>query len=363
MSSLRDDAALRGRGASWNPVNRFGGTEYVTAEEQEGVCAGQEDEAFEAPRPGTQFLEDRSQSILSYNESPDVGFDVSVNPYRGCEHGCIYCYARPTHEYLGFSAGLEFETRILVKRRAPALLREALASPKWTPQPIAFSGVTDCYQPIERRLELTRACLEVMAAFRNPALIVTKNRLVARDADILGEMAGDRCAAVAVSIPTLDLTLNRALEPRSSSPTQRLEAIAALRAAGVPVRVLVAPVIPGITDHEIPSILQAAADAGAEGASYIMLRLPHAVAPLFERWLEQHYPARKEKVMSRIRDIRQGGLNESGFGARMRGHGVFAAQVRGLFRGALHRSGLAQAPFPLDANRFRRPGIDQLELW
>jgi len=359
MTSTRDDEAVHGRGASWNPVNRFGGSAYTRDEvDEEGLVAG-----AEGGRPQTQFLEDRSKSILSFNTSPDVGFDVSVNPYRGCEHGCIYCYARPTHEYLGFSAGMDFETRILVKHRAPELLREALSSPRWTPQPIAFSGVTDCYQPVERSLELTRRCLQVMAEFHNPLFIVTKNRLVARDADILGALAAEKAAAVAISLPTLDLSLNRILEPRSSAPAQRLEAMAILRDAGVPVRVLVAPVIPGLTDHEIPAILKAAAAAGAVSASFIMLRLPHAVAPLFERWLEQHFPERKEKVMNRVRSMRNGALNESGFGRRMRGEGPFADQVRGLFKTGLHRAGLVQTATELSVAQFRRPGVDQLSLW
>src|SRR5205814_4999455 len=232
------------------------------------------------PAPPTQFFKDNSDSIINYNDSPDVGFEASINPYRGCEHGCIYCYARPFHEYLGFSAGLDFETKIMVKENAPELLRRELASPKWKPKVIALSGVTDCYQPVERKLKLTRRCLEVLAEFRNPVAVVTKNHLVTRDADVLSELARHRAAAVFISLTTLDSSLTPKLEPRASLPKHRLAAIEALNRAGVPVGVLLAPMIPGLTDHEIPNLLAAAASAGAQYAGYVVLRLPFAVKNL-----------------------------------------------------------------------------------
>jgi len=348
--------AIRGRGTGWNPVNRFEGRLYEPDEDAH-------DEWADAPRPGTQLFDDNSKTILSENDSPDVGFNCSVNPYRGCEHGCVYCYARPTHEYFGYSAGLDFETKLFVKRRAPALLREALASPKWKPQMIAFSGVTDCYQPIERDLKITRQCLEVMLEFRNPVGIVTKNRLVARDTDVLAALAAYDCAGVYISVTTLDLGLNRILEPRTSAPAQRLDTIARLRDAGVPVGVLVAPIIPAINDHEIPEILAAAADAGAQYASMVMLRLPYGVAPLFEQWLDAHYPDRKEKVLNRVRAMRGGQLNKSEFMTRMRGEGVFAEQTRALFELSCRKYGLKRSGPPASTAHFRRPGIDQLELF
>jgi DNA repair photolyase len=247
------------------------------------------------PLPQTQFFRDRTSSIITYNDSSDVGFEASINPYRGCEHGCIYCYARPFHEYLGLSSGLDFETKIMVKEDAPGLLRKELSSPKWKPQMIAISGVTDCYQPVERRLKITRGCLEVLAEFRNPVGIVTKNALVTRDVDLLAQLARHRAAAVFVSLTTLDAELRKVMEPRTSPPAARLAAIKTLSEAGIPVGVLIGPVIPGLTDHEIPALVEAAAQAGARAAGYIMLRLPHAVAPLFDQWLTAHFPGKKTK--------------------------------------------------------------------
>lgn len=284
-----------------------------------------------------------------------MGFEVSLNPYRGCEHGCAYCYARPTHEYLGFSAGLDFETRIVVKEEAPELLQAALASPRWKPQTLVMSGVTDPYQPVEKRLRVTRRCLEVLAWARHPVGIVTKNHLVTRDVDLLAELAAHGAAAVTVSVTTLDRELQKVLEPRTSTPRKRLLAIETLARAGVPVRVNVAPVIPGLTDHEIPSILEAAADAGAVGAGRILLRLPLSVAPLFENWLEEHRPERKRKVLSRLHSLRGGRLNDPRFGTRMRGEGPFAEQVADLFEVTCRRLGL-DTTFPaLSADAFRRP--------
>jgi DNA repair photolyase len=309
------------------------------------------------------FLRDGTRTIIARNDSPDVGFGASINPYRGCEHGCVYCYARPTHEYLGFSAGLDFETKIMVKEDAPELLRAELSSPRWQPEVLGISGVTDPYQPIERKLQLTRRCLEVLAEFRNPCGIVTKNRLITRDIDILSELTRFNAAAVHVSLPTLDVPLNRVMEPRTSLPAQRLAAIEALADAGIPVGVLVAPVIPGLTDHEIPSVLDAAAKAGARFAGYTMLRLPYAVAPLFEEWLGQHFPERKDKVLNRIRDVRGGRLNKSEFGERMCGEGPFAEQIGALFAIAARKAGIGRSPV-LSTAAFRRPPRDgQLTLF
>jgi DNA repair photolyase len=341
------------RGAGSNPPNRF---EQLTLERDADWDPEQD------PLPRTQFLRDLSGSILSYNDSPDIGFEVSLNPYRGCEHGCIYCYARPFHEYLGFSAGLDFETKIMVKEDAPRLLRHELSSPKWVPKVIALSGVTDPYQPVERRLKLTRACLEVLAEFRNPVNIVTKNNLVTRDLDLLAELAGCQAAAVSISITTLDTELRKILEPRTSPPAARLAAIAALAKVGIPAGVLVAPVVPGLTDHEIPAILSAAAAAGATFAAHSILRLPYAVAPLFEEWLTRHLPAKKDKVLHRLRALRRGKLNNSEFGLRMTGEGIFADQISRLFDVACRKAGWSDHAQELSTAYFRRPEGAQLEL-
>ncbi len=321
----------RGRGSASNPKNRFEALEVLP-----DPAAREEDD----PGPLTRILRDTTRTIIATNDSPDVGFDASVNPYRGCEHGCVYCYARPFHEYLGFSAGLDFETRILAKPDAAALLRKALSRPSWEPRVIALSGVTDAYQPAERRLRITRGCLEVLAEFRNPVAIITKNHLVTRDADLLADLAAVDAAAVNLSITSLRPELQRVMEPRASTPARRLAAVEALAKAGVPVGVMVAPVIPGLTDTEMPAILQAAASAGAQWAGTIALRLPHGVKDLFEDWLERNFPDRKERVLNRIREIRGGQLNESAFGKRMRGEGEYADQMRALFEAARKKAGL-----------------------
>ena len=343
---------MKGRGTSQNPENRF---------EPIHFCR---DEGTGPEKTPTRFFLDSSRSILSYNLSPDVGFDVSLNPYRGCEHGCIYCYARPTHEYLGFSAGLDFETRILVKEDAPLLLREELMSPRWQPQPIALSGNTDPYQPIERELGLTRRCLEVLKDFRNPVIIVTKNHLVTRDIDLLKKLATWHAVIVNVSLTTLDASLQRVMEPRASTPARRIRAVSELISNGIPVRVLVAPVIPGLTDHEIPAILEQAARAGALDASYILLRLPHGVKELFASWLQRHFPERARRVLKRVREVRSGKLNDPRFATRMRGEGVYAEQIQGLFRATRERLGLGSQSLEVSAASFRRPGLpDQKALF
>jgi DNA repair photolyase len=345
---------FRGRGATINPANRFEALHY----EVEDWC----EPDTEARPMRTQFFRDDSQSIISYNNSPDVGFDASLNPYRGCEHGCAYCYARPTHEYLGFSAGIDFESRILVKPDAAELLATELARPSWKPQLLALSGVTDAYQPIERKLQITRSCLRVLAEFRNPVIVITKNHLVTRDADHLVELAALSAASVSLSITTLEPKLGRILEPRASSPAQRLDAIATLHRAGIPVGVNVAPIIPGINEHEIPSITNAAAKAGAQFASYTIVRLPLTVAPVFVAWLETHFPERKEKVLSRIRSMRNGKLNNPDFGARMRGDGPLAEEIRQLFEIGSRRAGLNRERRVLSTAAFRRILPNQMEL-
>ena len=347
-------APIQTRGASDNPPNRF---ERLSLEPDPDWYDPDE------PVPATHFYRDTTSTIITYNDSPDVGFSASVNPYRGCEHGCIYCYARPYHEFLGFSAGLDFETKITVKEAAPELLRRELASPRWQPQAIAMSGVTDCYQPVERRLQLTRRCLEVLAEFRNPVGIVTKNLLVTRDVDVLHELARHHAAAVFVSVPTLDPELRKIMEPRTSPPSARLTAIRTLAEAGIPVGVLIAPVIPALTDHELPRIIAAAAEAGASFAGCVSVRLPLTVAPLFERWLEQHLPAKKEKVLNRIRAIRGGQLNDPNFGTRMKGEGIFAEQIEQMFTVACRKAGLNADGPELSTAAFRRPEGAQLSLF
>jgi DNA repair photolyase len=347
----------QGRGAGLNPKNRFESIEVV-ADPHDDVPPD------EAVAITTRFFRDPSRTIIASNDSPDVGFDRSINPYRGCEHGCIYCYARPTHEYLGYSAGLDFETKILVKEDAPELLRGELSAKSWVPQVIGLSGVTDCYQPVERELEITRRCLAVLAEFRNPCFVVTKNHLVARDADLLAELARHDAVTVQISITTLDPALARAMEPRASTPARRLEAIETLASHGVPVGVLTAPIVPALNDHEIPAILAAARARGAEHASYVMLRLPYAVKDLFEDWLERNFPDRKDKVLSRIRQLRDGKLNSTRFGDRMKGHGVFAEQVRALFVTACRKHGLKFGWPETSTAAFRVPGTKpQLSLW
>jgi DNA repair photolyase len=354
----QSSAPVRGRGASWSPANRF---EKLHVDLTDIDCVGVDTSTDEQPRRPTQYFRDGTKSIITRNNSPDVGFETSLNPYRGCEHGCIYCYARPTHEYLGFSAGLDFESKIMVKTNAPELLRAELESPRWQPQTLVLSGVTDPYQPIERKLRITRGCLEVLAKFRNPVAIITKNRLVTRDVDILRELAACNAIAVNISVTTLDANLQRVLEPRTSSPQARLDAIRQLRSAGIPTGVMVAPIIPGLTDHEIPKILDACAKAGAQFAGYTIIRLPWAVAPLFEHWLEEHFPDRKEKVLGRIRDMRGNRLNNPQWHTRMTGEGIFAEQIASLFRVSCRHAGIGERPTLLTAS-FERTK-EQLKLF
>jgi DNA repair photolyase len=312
-----------------------------------------------------EYLTDSSRTVVSENDSPDVGFRFSVNPYRGCAHGCSYCYARNTHEYLGFNAGLDFETKIVVKQDAPALFREFLAREDWQPEPINFSGVTDCYQPAERQFRLTRGCLEVALECRQPVYIITKNALVLRDLDLLREMAAERLVQVYVSITTLDAELARVMEPRTSIPWGRLRAVRVLADAAIPVGVMVAPVIPGLNDAEIPSILEAAKQAGAGTAGYILLRLPLTVKPVFLEWLHRTQPLKAEKVEARMRETHGGKMNDSEWGRRMVGSGELAEQIRNLFRLFAQKHGLDGDLPPLDCSRFRppQPSSGQLRLF
>jgi DNA repair photolyase len=344
---------VHGRGAAGNPKNRF--------ESIETVLEPQDNDDVSAPH--TEFFPDRSKSLIAYNDSPDVGFDASINPYRGCEHGCVYCYARPSHEYLGFSSGLDFETKIMVKEDAPELLRKELSSRSWKPQLVALSGNTDCYQPIEKKKQLTRRCLEVFLEFRNPVVIITKNFLVTRDADILAELARHDCVGVTISLTTLDHKLSSLLEPRASRPARRLAAIRILAEAGVPVGYLQAPMIPGLTDAEAPAIAAAAAKAGASFSGYVALRLPFAVKSLFEDWLERNYPEKKKKILSRVREIRGGKLNDPNFQSRMRGQGIYAEQMAELFQLARKKSGITERWPKLTTEHFRPPARDQLSLF
>lgn len=351
---------LPGRGPAIHPPNRF--ERLVVEADADYAEVDGHGVPVERPHPRTQFYEDATESVLMRNDSPDIGPGWNLNPYRGCEHGCAYCYARAYHDYLGWDSGLDFETRILVKTRAPALLRAELSSPRWRAEPVGLSGITDVYQPAERHFRLTRACLEVLAEFRQPTGIITKNFLVTRDLDLLAGMARHDCVSVHVSVTTLDAELAGRLEPRASRPEHRLRAIRMLAAAGIPVGVNVAPVIPGLTDHELPSILDAAAEAGATRAGYILLRLPHTVKDVFQAWLDTHEPAKKARVLVRLRDMRGGRLYDPAFGRRMKGEGVFAAQIGRVFEVAARRAGLNRTEIRLSTAHFRRPGGVQLDL-
>ncbi len=350
-----------GRASNLKPDNRF---ERLTREDDwdqldEADLAEQTEQ-----RVATQFFADQSRSLLSENQSPDIPFRWSINPYRGCEHGCAYCYARPSHEPLGWNAGLDFETKILVKHQAPALLREELCRPGWQGELISLSGNTDCYQPAERKWGLTRGCLEVMVEANQCVGVITKNALVARDLDLLAELARKRLAHVLVSLTSLDQALTRRLEPRTASPAARLETIARLSAAGIPVQVMTAPIIPGLNDSELPALLRAAAEAGAQAAGYLLLRLPQTVEPVFRDWLERHLPERRERVEALIRQSRGGRMSDSQFGRRHRGEGPYAEQIRQTFAVFARKHGLARRLPELDPSQFRPPrGSDGQMRW
>jgi DNA repair photolyase len=344
--------AAKGRGAVLNPAGRFERQHQVVVDDGWGTLEA----LLAAPPPRTELLADASRTIIARNSSPDIPFDRSINPYRGCEHGCVYCYARPSHHYLGYSSGLDFETTLFIKHDAAELLKEALAQPGYSPAPLALGSNTDPYQPVERRLQVTRRILEVLAETRHPVSIVTKSAAVLRDLDLLVPMAREGLASVAVSITTLDPELARKLEPRAAAPHRRLSTMRELSAAGVPVALSLAPVIPGLTCHELERLLEAAAGAGASAASWILLRLPYDVKELFEAWLEAHYPARKTKVLSLLRQCRDGRLNDPEFGSRMRGRGPVAELIRRRFERAAERLGLGRRSLALRTDLFTPPG-------
>jgi DNA repair photolyase len=340
-----------GRGSGIRPPSRFDTIARINLE----IIGPDDDDLTARSNPDTEFISDRTKSVVSENDSPDVDFRFSLNPYRGCEHGCSYCYARPTHEYLGYDAGLGFETKIVVKHDAPKLFRTFLARDSWVCEPIGLSGVTDPYQPCERQFQLTRKCIEIAAVAYQPIRIITKSALIVRDLDLLGSMAADNLVHANISITTLDPALARAMEPRASTPAARLRAVSELSAAGVPVRVMIAPVVPGLNDAEIPEILAAARKAGAQAARYILLRLPLSVAPVFLEWLERAWPEGKMRVERLVRETRAGRLNDSQFGTRMRGTGEYASSIGRMFEVFARRHGLDGGLPPYDCSRFHPP--------
>lgn len=352
-------AGPKGRGSRLKPPNRF---DRVHSEADFEHLEFDEDVLQDLARLQTEYLPDDSRSIVSENTSPDIPFRYSANPYRGCLHGCAYCYARPFHEYLGLNAGVDFESKIYVKHKAAKLLREFLCRDKWRCELINFSGITDCYQPAERTFRLTRQCLEVALEARQPIGIITKNALVVRDLDLLQQMAAHQLVQVNISITTLDTHLARTMEPRTSSPPARLRAIRALHAAGVPVNVMVAPIIPGLNDSEIPAILQTVAEAGARRANMTLLRLPLTVRPVFQEWLARTQPHLQEKIESRLRGCRDGELNSAKFGERMRGTGQMAEQIQQTFRLFRKKYGLDAALLPPDTSHFRPPRSSRGQL-
>ena len=348
----------KGRGAVSNLAHRFESVERIR--EDDGAT---DDE--ELPPLATTVSFEEARSIISRNESPDIGFDRSINPYRGCEHGCIYCYARPTHSYLNLSPGLDFETKLFAKRNAAQLLRKELAAPSYRPQLVMVGVNTDAYQPIERELRITRGVLEVLTESRHPFGLVTKSALVERDLDLIGAMAAQQLASVSVSVTTLDPKLARILEPRAAGPWRRLRTVRTLADAGVPVRVNLAPVIPFINEPEIESIIDAAAAAGARSAHYTVVRLPWEVSPLFEEWLGAHFPDRAQRVMNRIREMRGGKNYDAKFGQRMTGEGTWARLIEQRFRRASARHGFSDAWPALRVDLFAPPrsARPQLDLF
>ncbi len=351
---------LRGRGTDINPPNRF---EKLHIEETEDLYDERDYEPATERKIGTVFYKDYSKSAIAKNNSPDIPFDYSFNPYRGCEHGCVYCYARPTHEYLGFSSGTDFETKIMVKENGPKLLKKEFEKKSYEPKLIIISGDTDPYQPIERKLKITREALKVCLEYRNPVAIITKNSLILRDIDILSEMAKLNLVLTTLSITTLNKELASKLEPRTATPERKLQAIEKLSEAGIPVNVNVAPVIPGLNDEEIPEILKRSAQKGAISAAYILLRLPYSIKDLFSNWLEREFPDRKEKILNKIREMRGGKLNVSEFGKRFKGQGKQANAIRELFYISCRKYGLNRKKIEITAENFTRHEATQLELF
>ncbi len=345
----------RGRGAKINPSGRF------ESLQEELVDDGWETLA-ELPRLKTEIFTETPKTIITRNQSPDISFDRSINPYRGCEHGCVYCYARPAHAYMGLSPGLDFETKLFIKPAAAALLREELTAPSYVPKTLALGTNTDPYQPIERTYRITRSVIEVLAEFKHPFGIVTKSYSVTRDIDLLKPLAALGLVKVAISITTLDRKLARAMEPRASSPEKRLAAIEELSKAGIPIVVMMGPIIPGLNDHEIEAILKAAYAAGAREAGYTMLRLPHEVKDIFKDWLEKEYPDRAAKVMSLVKSVRGGDENDPNFGTRMTGSGPYAWTIGRRFQLAAQRLGLNATRVKLTLELFKRPPVSGEQL-
>ncbi len=350
--------SLKGRGTAGNPPGRYEvrKTAPLDPAEEHGATLWDNMEEDEPPRPATVVTMDTTRTIIARNDSPDIPFDRSINPYRGCEHGCIYCFARPTHAFLGLSPGLDFETRIIAKPDAARLLAAELARPGYRPEVMALGSNTDPYQPVERKMKIARGVLEVLAAHQHPVAIVTKSDLVLRDADLLSAMAQKQLASVMISITTLDPALARRMEPRAAAPHRRVETIRALSKAGIPTGVLASPIIPGLNDTEIERILEACAHAGARSAGYTLLRLPYEVKDLFREWLNEHYPLRAARILSLVRQTRAGALNDPAYGSRMRGKGTLADLIRNRFVIARRRFGLEAEPVRLDTAQFRVPG-------
>lgn len=348
--------ALKGRGTAWAIEHRFTGEQHESFDDGWGSL--EHAARAEAASPTTQIIEQTVRSILSGNDSPDIPFDLSINPYRGCEHGCVYCFARPTHSYLDLSPGLDFETRIVAKMNAAERLRAALSTPSYEPLPLNIGSATDAYQPTERRLRITRGVIEVLAEFRHPFSIITKSAGIERDIDLLALLARDRLCAAYVSIPTLDGALARIMEPRAAAPERRLRTIERLARAGVPVGVSVSPLIPFINEPELERVLERAHGAGASSAFATPLRLPWEVNPLFQQWLSQHFSERAARVMSRVRDLRGGRDNDARFGHRMKGQGVWGDLLAQRFAQATRRLGLDAERRDLDLTQFRRPVAD-----
>jgi DNA repair photolyase len=351
---------VRGRGTDINPPNRF---ERLHVEETEDMYDERDHEPDTERKIETVFYKDHSKSAIAKNDSPDIPFEYSFNPYRGCEHGCVYCYARPTHEYLGFSSGIDFESKIMVKENGPELLRKTFEKKDYVPKFIMFSGDTDCYQPIERKLEITRNALKICLEYRNPVSILTKNSLILRDLDILSEMAKMNLVTTSLSITSLNKKLASKMEPRTTTPERKLQAIEKLSEAGIPVGVNVAPIIPGLNDEEIPEILKQSAKKGATYASYILLRLPYSIKDLFINWLDGKFPERKEKILNKIREMRGGKLNVSDFGKRFMVQGEQANTIRELFYISCRKYGLNQRKFELTTTHFKSPAGKQIELF
>jgi len=346
----------QGRAAQQNIHNRFSQQQYVQ-EHLEGI------DDFHQETQATSFTQEYPKKIVNKVNSPDIPFQYSINPYQGCEHGCSYCYARPTHEYWGYSAGTDFEQKIIVKPTAPGLLRKQLDHPKWEPQPIVLSGNTDCYQPAEKKYQITRQLLEIMLEYKHPVGIITKNSLILRDIDLLRELAKDNLIRVNLSITTLNESLRRAMEPRTATAQKRLETLEQLATNNIPVHLMVAPVIPGLNNHEIPKIVKAAAERGAVSAGYSTVRLNGSVAQVFEHWIHQHFPDRAAKVLGQIKSMHGGELSNHAFGSRMRGNGRISEAIAQLFRVSTRKYMPKQSVPPLNTSAFKRKNGEQLALF